>query len=80
MLVLLLLLPCPSWSDIFPTKMLGSYQLETSEGFTDLMYELGVSWFTRQVDHWDWTQSGYNTGTVTDQYWSEFDLWSFVII
>lgn len=29
--------------------MLGDFQLETSEGFSDYMYEIGVNWFTRQV-------------------------------
>ena len=29
--------------------MLGEFQLETSEGFSDYMYEIGVNWFTRQV-------------------------------
>ena len=29
--------------------MLGEFQLETSEGFEDFMYQLGVNWFTRKV-------------------------------
>ena len=32
-----------------PANMLGKYQLETSEGFSDFMSEIGVNWFTRQV-------------------------------
>ena len=30
-----------------PEKMLGSFQMETSEGFDEFMYELGVNMFTR---------------------------------
>ena len=30
-----------------PEKMLGSFQMETSEGFDGFMYELGVNVFTR---------------------------------
>ena len=29
--------------------MLGDFQLETSEGFDDYMYGIGVNWFTRKV-------------------------------
>ena len=32
-----------------PANWLGEYQLETSEGFSDFMSEIGVNWFTRQV-------------------------------
>merc|ERR1719422_1057251 len=32
-----------------PQYMLGEFQLETSEGFSDYMYEIGVNWFTRQI-------------------------------
>merc|ERR1712062_126215 len=32
-----------------PNYMLGDFQLETSEGFEDYMYEIGVNWFTRKV-------------------------------
>ena len=28
-------------------KMLGSFQMETSEGFDEFMYEMGVNMFTR---------------------------------
>ena len=31
------------------SNVLGKYQLETSEGFSDFMSEIGVNWFTRQV-------------------------------
>merc|ERR1739844_366889 len=32
-----------------PNYMLGDFQLETSEGFEDYMYEIGVNWFTRTI-------------------------------
>merc|ERR1712154_463286 len=32
-----------------PNYMLGDFQLETSEGFSDYMYEIGVNWFTRTI-------------------------------
>ena len=32
-----------------PDYMLGSFILDTSEGFNDYMYEIGVDWFTRKV-------------------------------
>ena len=32
-----------------PNYMLGEFQLETSQGFEDFMYEIGVNWFTRKV-------------------------------
>merc|ERR1711913_123104 len=32
-----------------PNYMLGDFQLETSEGFDDYMYEIGVNWFTRKI-------------------------------
>ena len=34
--------------------MLGDFQLETSKGFDNYMYEIGVNWFTRKVS-WDRT-------------------------
>ena len=40
-----------------PEIMLGSFQMETSEGFDEFMYELGVNMFTRLVmgmSHWLW--------------------------
>ena len=30
-----------------PELMLGSFQMETSEGFDEFMYEMGVNMFTR---------------------------------
>ena len=30
-----------------PDMMLGSFQMETSEGFDEFMYEMGVNMFTR---------------------------------
>ena len=48
---LLLLLPCLSLASApLPDNMLGTFQLETSEGFTNYMYEVGVDWFTRKVE------------------------------
>merc|ERR1712241_914156 len=32
-----------------PNYMLGDFQLETSEGFENYMYEIGVNWFTRKI-------------------------------
>merc|ERR1712110_375750 len=32
-----------------PNYMLGDFQLETSEGFEDYMYEIGVNCFTRKI-------------------------------
>ena len=32
-----------------PAFMLGEFQLDTSEGFSDFMYQVGVNWFTRTV-------------------------------
>merc|ERR1712154_595661 len=47
--MLLLLLPSLVTAEQLPEHMLGTYQLETSEGFSDFMYEIGVSWFTRTI-------------------------------
>merc|ERR1711863_52244 len=47
--MLLLLLPSLVAAAQLPDHMLGQYQLETSEGFSDFMYEIGVSWFTRTI-------------------------------
>merc|ERR1711878_21828 len=47
--MLLLLLPSLVAAAQLPEHMLGTYQLETSERFSDFMYEIGVSWFTRQI-------------------------------
>jgi len=32
-----------------PEMMLGSFQMETSEGFDEFMYEMGVNMFTRKI-------------------------------
>ena len=48
-MLLLLLVPSLVAAAQLPDYMLGQYQLETSEGFSDFMYEIGVSWFTRTV-------------------------------
>ncbi|XP_023349513.1 fatty acid-binding protein [Eurytemora carolleeae] len=32
-----------------PEAMIGEFKLESSEGFTDFMYELGVDWFKRNI-------------------------------
>ena len=34
-----------------PAFMLGEFQLDTSEGFSDFMYQVGVNWFTRTVKY-----------------------------
>ena len=49
MLHMLLLLPSLAFAAQLPEHMLGQYQLETSEGFTAFMSEIGVNWFTRQA-------------------------------
>merc|ERR1712013_65495 len=36
-------------ADQMPAQWLGKYQLETSEGFTAFMSEIGGNWFTRQI-------------------------------
>merc|ERR1711970_1312734 len=36
-------------ADQMPAQWLGKYQLETSEGFTAFMSEIGVNWFARQI-------------------------------
>merc|ERR1712204_28107 len=47
-MLILLLLPGLATAQL-QTNMLGQYQLQTSEGFNDFMYEIGVNWFTRQI-------------------------------
>merc|ERR1711936_108277 len=47
--LLIHLLPSLATAAQLPDHMLGQYQLETSEGFSDFMYEIGVSWFTRTI-------------------------------
>ena len=51
MLLLLLLPLCLALAQEspLPPYMLGKFQLETSRGFEDFMYELSVNWFTRKV-------------------------------
>ena len=34
-----------------PLFMLGEFKLDTSEGFSDFMKQVGVSWITRQVKY-----------------------------
>ena len=36
-------------SEPLPSYMEGNFILETSDGFNDYMYEIGVSYFTRKV-------------------------------
>ena len=33
-----------------PDFMLGEFKMETSEGFEDFLYEIGVNWFTRKAE------------------------------
>ena len=47
-MLILLLIPGLATAQL-QTNMLGQYQLQTSEGFNDFMYEIGVNWFTRRV-------------------------------
>jgi hypothetical protein len=50
MLQLLLVLVAPLVvSARLPDYMLGEFKMQTSEGFTDFMYALGVNWLTRSV-------------------------------
>ena len=50
LLLPLLLISTLVTAEQLPAQWLGKYQLETSEGFTAFMTEIGVNWFTRQVD------------------------------
>ena len=36
-----------------PHYMLGEFKMETSEGFEDFLYEIGVNWFNRKAEM-DW--------------------------
>lgn len=45
----LILIPLVAGSQTLPEYMLGKYQLETSEGFDNFMYELGVRWIKRKI-------------------------------
>merc|ERR1712210_352824 len=49
LLLPLILVSSLASADQLPANMLGKYQLETSEGFSDFMSEIGVNWFTRQI-------------------------------
>ena len=35
--------------ETLPDFMLGEFQLETSEGFEDYLYEIGINWFNRKI-------------------------------
>ena len=48
-LTCLMLSPSLAQEPPIPAHMLGKFQLETSEGFDDFMYEINVGWFTRKV-------------------------------
>jgi hypothetical protein len=43
------LLVAPLVNARLPDYMLGEFKMQTSEGFTDFMYALGVNWLTRSV-------------------------------
>ena len=49
LLSLLLAVTSVHCSGPLPEYMVGEYVLETSEGFNNYMYEVGVNWFTRKV-------------------------------
>merc|ERR1712233_200898 len=49
LLLPLLLISTLVRAEQLPAQWLGKYQLETSEGFTAFMTEIGVNWFTRQI-------------------------------
>merc|ERR1712233_161896 len=49
LLLPLLLISTLVRAEQLPAQWLGKYQLETSEGFSDFMSEIGVNWFTRQI-------------------------------
>ena len=57
LLLPLLLISTLVRAEQLPAQWLGKYQLETSEGFTAFMTEIGVNWFTRQVDSFNFTLS-----------------------
>jgi hypothetical protein len=48
-LLLLLSVLSTCHGDNLPKYMLGDYKMQTSKGFNDYMYELGVNWFTRTI-------------------------------
>ena len=37
-----------------PDFMLGEFKMETSEGFEDFLYEIGINWFNRKAQLDDW--------------------------
>jgi len=52
LLTILVVLSGPTFgqeSGKLPSYMIGSFQLTTSEGFTDFMSEMGVGWFQRSI-------------------------------
>jgi len=48
-LTCLMLSPSLAQEPPIPAHMLGKFQLETSKGFDDFMYEINVGWFTRKI-------------------------------
>merc|ERR1712242_136949 len=48
-LICLVLLGAAHCSGPLPEYMIGEYELETSEGFNNYMYAVGVDWFTRKI-------------------------------
>ena len=40
---------CQAQQGRLSNEMLGDFILDTSEGFNNYMYEVGVDWFTRKV-------------------------------
>merc|ERR1712173_189433 len=48
-LICLVLLGGAHCSGPLPEYMIGEFELETSDGFNDYMYAVGVSWFTRKI-------------------------------
>ena len=39
--------------------MLGEFKMETSEGFEDFLYEIGINWFNRKAELDDWGEMIY---------------------
>merc|ERR1711915_726409 len=52
---------------LLPDYMLGKFQLETSEGFSDFMYKIGVGWFNRAL-----ACTAYPIITITEKTESSF--------
>ena len=42
-----------------PEFMLGEFKMETSEGFEDFLYEIGINWFNRKAELDDWGEMIY---------------------